>query len=146
MYDAPELFKERAWAVQPASGAGQHAGAAGPAPHAAAVVALLESEVAAAVETLGKLEPAALAQHAAALVAKLDHPDRGVREAALQALGKLEPAALAQHAAAVVAKLEDPDESLRQAAVKTLGKLEPAALAGHADHRRQARGLRESCS
>ena len=63
----------------------------------------------AALETLGKLEPAALAQHAAAVVAKLEDCRLGVRRAALETLGKLEPAALAQHAAAIVAKLEDSD-------------------------------------
>ena len=105
------------------------------APHAAAVVAMLESEVrSTAVETLGKLEPAALAGHADDIVAKLNHPDQYVRQAALRALAKLQPAALAQHAAAVVAKLEDPDRYryVRREAMETLGKLQPAALAQHA--------------
>ena len=104
--------------------------------YAAAVVAKLEdSDVdvrEAAVETLGKLEPAALAQHAATIVAKLEHSNEDVRMAAVDTLGELEPAALAQHAAAVVAKLEDSKWGVRRAAAATLGKLEPAALAQHA--------------
>ena len=93
-------------------------------------------------ETLGKLEPAALAQHAAAVAARLedcdpyfdDRPDRGddgVRWAAVKTLGKLEPPVLALHAALIVAKLEDPDRCVRIAAVQTLDKLEAAALAPH---------------
>ena len=39
-----------------------------------------------------KLEPAVLAQHVAAVVAKLADEDQDVRRAALKTLGKLEPA------------------------------------------------------
>ena len=63
----------------------------------------------AGVETLGQLEPATLAQHGAALVARLEHSDAGVREAVVETLGQLEPATLAQHGAALVARLEDED-------------------------------------
>ena len=45
-----------------------------------------------AVLTLGKLEAATLAQHAAAIVAKLDDSDWYVRHAAVETLGKLEVA------------------------------------------------------
>ena len=79
--------------------------------------------------TLGKLSAEALAPHAAAVVAKLDDSDWGVREAAVETLGKLSAEALASHAAAVVAKLEDSDRYVRRAAVQTLGKLELAVLA-----------------
>ena len=71
---------------------------------AVAVVKLEHSEWGvrlAAVVALGKLEAAALAQHAPALVAKLEHSEWVVRLAAVDALGKLEAAALAQHAPAL---------------------------------------------
>ena len=63
----------------------------------------------AVVKTLGKLEPATLAQHGAALVARLEDEDDDVRKAAVETLGNLEPATLAQHGAALVARLEDED-------------------------------------
>ena len=81
-----------------------------------------------ALETLGKLEPAVLAQHAAAVVARLADSTRMCAKAALNTLGKLEPAVLAQHADAVVAKLADEASNVRIAALETLGKLEPAML------------------
>jgi len=78
----------------------------------------------AAVETLGKLEPAALAQHGAALVARLEHSEWGVRQAAVETLGKLEPAALAQHEQALAkAAKEDKDSDVRRAADKVLAEL-----------------------
>jgi hypothetical protein len=43
------------------------------------------------VETLGKLEPATLAQHGAALVARLEDSDADVRRAVVETLGKLPP-------------------------------------------------------
>jgi HEAT repeat protein len=43
------------------------------------------------VETLGKLEPATLAQHGEALVASLEDLDEGVRKAVVETLGKLQP-------------------------------------------------------
>ena len=64
-----------------------------------------------AVETLGRLEPASLAQHGAALVARLGDSDWRVRQAAVQTLGKLDSASLAQHGAALVASLIDPYEA-----------------------------------
>ena len=82
--------------------------------------------------TLRWLEPATLAQHAGAVLARLEDSDGWVREAALQTLGKLEPATLAQHAHAMLARLEDSDGRVRKSALMTLGKLEPATLARHA--------------
>jgi len=87
----------------------------------------------AVVKMLGMLEPATLAQHGAALVARLEHSDAGVRQAVVQILGKLEPSTLAQHGAALVARLKDSDEGVREAVVQTLGKLEPATLAQHGE-------------
>ena len=86
-----------------------------------------------ALRTLGKLEPAILAQHAHAVLARLEDSNSRVREAALKTLGKLEPTLLAQHAGAVVARLEDSFLYVRRAALDTLGKLKPATLAQHAD-------------
>ena len=83
-------------------------------------------------DELGKLEPATLAQHAVAVVARLEDSVDEVRCEALRTLGKLEPATLAQHAVAVVAKLEDTYWVVRHVALETLGNLEPAALAHHA--------------
>jgi len=85
----------------------------------------------AAVQTLGKLESAALAQHGAALAARLEDFNEFLRLAAVERLGKLEPVALAQHGAALAARLEDSQWLVRQAAVETLGKLDLAALALH---------------
>ena len=85
----------------------------------------------AVVQTLRKLEPATLAQHGAALVAKLEDSDAGVRRAVVQTLGQLEPATLAQHGAALVARLEDSDAGVRRAVVEMLGMLEPGTLAQH---------------
>ena len=53
--------------------------------------------------------PEALATHAAAVLAKLEHSDWRVRLAAVETLGQLPPKVLVTHAAAVVAKLEDSD-------------------------------------
>jgi len=103
--------------------------------HAWAVVPLLEDSDRKvrwwAVETLGKLEPAALAQHGAALAARLEDSNWNVRKAVVETLGKLKPGDLAQHGAALAARLEHSDLFVRRAAVETLGKLEPAALAQH---------------
>ena len=55
-----------------------------------------------ALETLGKLEPATLAQHTHAVVARLYDRPAHVRRAALLTLGKLGPANLAPHAALLV--------------------------------------------
>ena len=83
---------------------------------------------------LGTLDPATLAQHADAVVARLDDSDSwSVRCQALATLGKLYPASLAQYGDAVVARLEDSEAWGRQAALVTLGKLHPATLAWHAD-------------
>ena len=85
-----------------------------------------------ALRTLGKLEPAILAQHAHDVLARLEDSDWIVRREALATLGKLEPTTLAQHADAVLAMLEDSDWNVRRAALCTLGELMPATLAQHA--------------
>jgi len=101
--------------------------------HALAVVPLLEDSEwmvrRAAVQTLGKLEPAALAQHGAALAARLGDSGVFVQIEARFVMHKLEPAA--GHMDAVAAKLEDSNEYVRRAAVETLGKLDLADLAQH---------------
>ena len=78
-------------------------------------------------ETLGKLEAAALAQHAAALVDKLEDADARVRRAALLTLGKLEMAALAPHEQALdkaaTDDVYDARGSVRFAAAGLLAKL-----------------------
>ena len=76
-----------------------------------------------ALQTLAELEPATLAQHAVAVVAKLEDTQWKVRCLALRTLAKLEPATLAQHAGAVVAKLEDDDDDVRYEAMCTLRAL-----------------------
>lgn len=86
-----------------------------------------------AVQTLGELEPAELATHGDALVAKLEDEDSGVRWAAAHVLGKLEPAELAKYGDALVATLEDHDPVVRSATAEALGQLEPAELAKHGD-------------
>ena len=87
--------------------------------------------------TLRQLEPAALAQHAEAVVARLEDSELHVRVQALTTLAQLEPSALTQHAEAVVARLEammleDHVGYIRIGAYQTLCRLEPAALAQHA--------------
>ena len=78
-----------------------------------------------ALETLGKLEPATLAQYAGAVVARLEDSHWNVRTTALETLplAKLELATLAQHANAVVACSEDSSLGARIAALRTLRKL-----------------------
>ena len=71
-----------------------------------------------AVITLHKLEPATFAQHAGAVVAKLDIGR--ARLLALRTLGKLDQVTLAQHAGAVAARLEDSNEDVRGLALATL--------------------------
>ena len=86
----------------------------------------------AALNTLMYLEPTSLAQHADAVVARLEDSYGQVREDAVDTLGTLEPATLAQYADALVVRLEDSKWSVRLAALYTLGKLGPATLAHHA--------------
>ena len=83
--------------------------------------------------TLGKLEPAMLAQHVDALVPMLEDSDADVRNIASETLAKLDPATLAQHADALVAMLDDSKGYVRKTALKSLGKLEPAKLAQYTD-------------
>ena len=86
-----------------------------------------------ALQTLGRLEPARLAQYANAVVARLEDSKLSVRGAALETLGALEPGTFAQHAHAVVAMLDEPFLCVRYKAVQTLGKLEAATLAQYAN-------------
>ena len=92
-----------------------------------------------ALNTLGKLEPAMLAQADDAFVAMLEDSKGYVRKTALKSLGKLEPAKLAQYADALVAMIEDSDEYVRREALTTLNKLEPATLTQHVDAKAYAR-------
>ena len=85
-----------------------------------------------ALATLGKLDPATLAQHAEAVVARLEDSVLNVRFCSLTALAKLEPATLAEYAEAVVLKLEDSDADVRSRALVVLRKMGPAAFAEHA--------------
>lgn len=102
----------------------------------AVVVAMLNDsnagERALAVQTLGTLDAAVLAQHAPTVTAMLDHSlNLGVREAAVQTLGQLDAATLAQHAPALVAKLEDRSSAVRRAVLEALGKVDAASLVQH---------------
>ena len=84
----------------------------------------------AAVETLGKLSAEALASHAAAVVAKLEHSDAGVRRAAVGTLGKLELAVLAKYKITLQKLAEqDTDAAVRVSAYVALHKIDPTA--GH---------------
>jgi hypothetical protein len=84
-----------------------------------------------AVPLLGRLQPAALAEHAAAIVPLVEDAHFEVRAAALLTLHNL-PAALEQHVGVVVPLLADAISHVRRAALETLGQLEPEALAQHA--------------
>ena len=86
-----------------------------------------------ALATMRQLEPPTLAQHAGAVVARLEDDDCDVRRAALVTLRQLEPPMLAQHAGAVVARLDDVACDVRFDALATLSKLEPPSLAQHGD-------------
>jgi HEAT repeat protein len=86
-----------------------------------------------AMRELSRLGPATIAQHADAVVARLNDSERVVRELALHALAQLEPATLTQHAETLVAMLEDAKSCVRKNAVELLFRLEPAMLARHAD-------------
>ena len=86
-----------------------------------------------ALETMRKLEPAALAQHAGPVIAWLGDSDSVVRWMAWNTLRNLEPATLAQHTGAVVARLSDSNEEVRGYALTTLGQLEQATLARYSN-------------
>ena len=81
-----------------------------------------------AVETLGKLDAAALAQNAAALVATLVNDIWGVRVAAIETLGRLGAEALAQHEPALAkAAKEDKSQAVRKTACLVMHTLKPSA-------------------
>ena len=86
-----------------------------------------------ALKTLGKLEPATLAQHAGVEALRLEDSDCPVRKTAVETRGNLEPATLALHAGVEALRLEDSNEDVRKTALQMLGKLAPATLARHAD-------------
>lgn len=83
----------------------------------------------AAVETLGGLEPAALARHAGAIAEMLGDTEKHVRAEAAEALGKLPRATVSLHTSAAADALKDPRGGLRSAEAQ--GMLEPTALAQH---------------
>ena len=90
---------------------------------------------------LRMLEPAVLAEHAAAIAQRLEDANKDVRRVALQVLGKLDPAVLAEHgvviaqmlgehAAAIVKLLGDSGQAAAKAdALDALGKLSLVAAA-----------------
>ena len=85
-----------------------------------------------AVFTLGKSDPAALAQLAHTVVARLEDSDFSARSRAVEAVAKLEPAARDKFAGALVARLAEGDASngdFRWWALDALGKLSPLTLA-----------------
>ena len=86
-----------------------------------------------ALQTMGKLKPAKLAQYADFVVARLEDSFGPNRTAALTLLRKLKPVTLAQYADSVVARLEDSAVRVRRMVLELLGKLAPAALAQHAE-------------
>ena len=87
----------------------------------------------ATLEAMSKLEPAALVQHADAVVLKLEDSHASVRFTALGVLKSMGPEIVAQHADAVVLKLADSVGDVRWAALTVLRDLDPAAVAQHAD-------------
>ena len=120
-------------------GCGPDAGSRPEAVYADALVAVLaDSDIYVrirALKTLGKMEPATLAQHVDVIVAKLKDRNEHVRKLVFKTLAKLEPATLAPHEAAIVAVLEpgySVDWDVRRAALATLGvaflALDPAAI------------------
>ena len=83
-------------------------------------------------EELSKHQPAALVQHADAVVLKLEDSHASVRFTALGVLKSMGPEIVAQHADAVVLKLADSVGDVRWAALALLMELDPAAVAQHA--------------
>ena len=81
-------------------------------------------------ETLGKLDPATLAQHAGAVVARLEDSDISLRITASKILAKLDPATLAQHADAVLAMLVHHLEPIRKTAMIVSRKLPRSVTRG----------------
>ena len=84
-----------------------------------------------ALVTLGKLDKAALALDAGAIVDMFMDSDAGVRYAAMRALGRFEPAMLASHTGAIVDMFVDSDAGVRYEAIRALGKVEPTMLTSH---------------
>ena len=91
----------------------------------------------AALETLGWLEPATLAQYADAVVGMLE--DVYCVRAALKTLGALEPATLGQHAHAVLLCLEHSSKCVREAACIALRSLPRYITTGYISDPRPVR-------
>ena len=113
-------------------------GYAGPAYQGGAGVAFLAYQAGAstrvaALKTLSKLVPSALANYANAVIGRLSDEADSVREAAVMVLGTLMPTALTAHADAIIQLLGSPDEGTRESALRALGKLEATALEAHAE-------------
>jgi hypothetical protein len=81
-----------------------------------------------ALKALGRLDPATLAQHSDAVVARLDDSEAAVRKSALETLAALEPTALCHYAAALGMRAKDADEGVREVALAML-----RSLKGHVD-------------
>ena len=81
-----------------------------------------------ALKALGRLDPATLAQHSDAVVARLDDSEAAVRKSALETLAALEPTALCHYAAALGMGAKDADEGVREVALAIL-----RSLKGHVD-------------
>ena len=84
---------------------------------------------------LARLTPDALAAHAGAIVARIDHSEESTGVCALlSALALLEPTALSAHAGVLAARLEDSEEeTVKVCALEALARLAPVALEAHAD-------------
>jgi HEAT repeat protein len=69
-----------------------------------------------------------VSDHAAAIIASLDHSDRHVRRLAAGLLSRLEEGDVSKHAAALREMLDHSDESVRVAVLQALARAEPRAL------------------
>ena len=76
-----------------------------------------------ALEALGELKPASLAEHVEAVVGRLDDHDGDNRLVAMQLLCKLKPSAIEAHASVIVKRLEDTDSDVRLTAMRALARL-----------------------
>ena len=82
------------------------------------------------VDMLDRLEPPAIAAHAASIAERLAHPDdEQVRLAVVKVLGRAPPSILAAHASELVVRLSDDEPAVRWAVVDALSRLEADTLA-----------------
>jgi len=84
-----------------------------------------------ALSVLSKLDAASLAPHAPAVVSMLEDPSAKVRAAAFDVLINLEPTLLAQKVPAMLPLLQDPNEEVRFGAMNTLAFVDAASLPVH---------------